>query len=309
MKEQFREKRFTEDKIKMLGHIQSIIGSYARQHIALTLRQLYYQLVSANLIANTEKEYKKLGVFITDARYSGLVDWEAIEDRIRIPTIPSEFADILELVEAAKNSYRLPRWEGQEYYVELMIEKDALSSVLAPKARKWHIPFSVNRGYSSASAMYDTYKRILDAVENQKSIKVLYIGDHDPSGLDMVRDIRDRIEEFMLSQLSEEQIGDAIEVIHIALTTEQVRKYKPPPNPAKITDPRATKYISEFGRTSWEVDALKPEIVQALLEDAIKEYVDVAKMERIIDEEKKDLKQLEDFAKKLEKKKDKKKKS
>lgn len=130
MKEKFRDKKFGKDNLEMLEKIMEVVEEFERQKIKLTLRQLYYQLVSRGIIPNVQKEYARLSSLLTDARYCGLIDWEAIEDRIRVPEIPQEFDDVLDLIEAAKNSYRLPRWEGQKYYVELYTEKDALSSVL-----------------------------------------------------------------------------------------------------------------------------------------------------------------------------------
>ena len=323
MIEQFRKKRFSPESFALLKKALAIIEEYKRQHITMTLRQLYYQLVSQDVIPNNLKSYKRLGTILADGRYAGLVDWEAIEDRIRVPKRHSQFDDVLDLVEAAKASYRLDRWAGQKYYVELFTEKDALASVLKPIADKWHIYFCVNRGYSSATAMYDTAKRIEEEFDEEydndkmevtmkKKAVILYLGDHDPSGLDMVRDIKERIVEFLIGrrdytdftddsdyEIRKEIIEENIEVIHIALTTEQVKKYKPPPNPAKMTDTRSTGYINRFGKSSWEVDALKPEVMIKLVDDAIKQYVDVDKMNKIIEQEKQDMKAIEEFAKKL----------
>lgn len=323
MIEQFRKVRFSSYKANLLKQIIEIIDEYEKQKIKLTLRQLYYQLVSRDLIPNSQKEYSKLSNLVTRGRYGGLIDWDAIVDRHRTQKIHPQFDSILDLIKAAKNSYRLDRWEGQDYYVELFTEKDALASILNPIADKWHIYFCVNKGYSSATAMYDTAKRIEEALntpigadpnnadtKNKKAI-ILYLGDHDPSGLDMVRDIRERIVEFLIGDIINDDykfansrknyIEEKIEVIHIALTTEQVKKYRPPPNPAKMTDPRSTHYVFEFGKTSWEVDALKPEIMIRLVDNAISEYVDMNKMQKVIDKEKETIKPIEELASKLSK--------
>lgn len=303
MKEQFREKKLSKEKLILLHQMEVIIVEYQSQEIKLTLRQLYYQLVARGLIPNQVKEYQKLSCLLTDARYNGDVDWEVIEDRIRVPDIPSEWEDVLELIRSAKQSYRLPRWEDQEYYVELFTEKDALSSVLSPIATKYHISFCVNRGYTSASAIYDLSKRVIDKIEQGKKVKILYLGDHDPSGLDMVRDIKTRLTELLEQGDDFHSFDENVEIIPVALTKEQINKYNPPPNPAKITDPRAKWYISEYGNKSWEVDALKPEIMIKIVEDAIVELVDLEKYKKIIQKEKKDMEKLEKFAKQLNKRK------
>ena len=175
MIEKFREKRFNPEKLILLERIKEILKEFEKQNIAVTLRQLYYQLVSRDLIPNRVQEYAKLSTLLTDARYCGIIDWSAIEDRIRIPEMHSEFEDVLDLIKSAKasyrldsyrldsyrlDSYRLDRWKGQEYYIELWTEKDALSSILSPIAEKWHIHFCVNRGYTSATAIYDAHRLV-----------------------------------------------------------------------------------------------------------------------------------------------------
>jgi hypothetical protein len=309
MKEKFRDKKFGAEKLILLKHIDTILKEFDRQDIKVTLRQLYYQLVTKELIPNKKSEYSRLSELLTDARYCGLVDWEAIEDRIRVPKMHSEFKDVPDLIESAKYSYRLDRWKGQENYVELWTEKDALSSILHPIANKWHIHFCVNRGYSSATAMYDASKRVAEAIDDGKKVIILYLGDHDPSGEDMVRDIRQRLIEFggsggydgndepLLADEDEEL--DFFHVTKIALTDEQVKMYRPPPNPAKMTDPRADAYVRQHGATSWEVDALRPDVMIKLVEQSILDLVDLEKMMQIQDKEKKDMKQLENFGKKV----------
>lgn len=294
MKEQFRSKKFNTKNSILLQKCLSILDEYENKGIKVTLRQLYYQLVARGIIPNLDKEYHKLSGILTDARYCGLADWDAIEDRIRIPHRHPEFDSVLELVEVAQNSYRLDRWKDQEYYIELFTEKDAISSVLKPIADEWHIYLNVNRGYSSATAMYDASQRFIEYnkigdLNPKKECILLYLGDHDPSGLDMVRDIEDRLIEF----------GCEIKVIPIALTMDQVKQYNPPPNPAKITDSRAKNYIAKYGRVSWEVDALPPDVMIDLVNSKIKEHVDEEKMELVKKQEKEDMKQLEEFAETL----------
>jgi hypothetical protein len=132
--------------------------------------------------------------------------------------------------------------------------------------------------------MHDASERIKNKQDDKKCY-ILYLGDHDPSGVDMVRDIKDRLEEF----------GAEAEVIRIALTQEQIKRYNPPPNPAKITDPRAKDYIAKFGNTSWEVDALNPDVLHKVIKKAVEELIDADKFNAKIEQEKKDKKKLEKF--------------
>jgi hypothetical protein len=269
MKEQFKDINITPNKMQMVDLCNNIVGIYQAQNLRLTLRQLYYQLVTRNAIKNEERSYKIIGKLVSDARLAGLIDWDAIEDRVRIPRIPTEFANLKELVDAAVASYRLPRWEGQDYYVELWVEKDALSGVLAPLARKYHVTLMVNRGYSSSSAMYESATRF--SQHTDQTCILLYLGDHDPSGEDMVRDIQERLTMFLVD----------VEVTKVALTYEQVQQYNPPPNPTKITDTRSAGYIEKYGEECWEVDALPPDTLHSIIESSITKYVDMELMDEI----------------------------
>ena len=262
--------------------VQEIVDEYLAQGYRLTLRQLYYQFVARDLIANKEAEYRKLGNVVNKMRLPGL-DWNAIEDRNRVPSVPSEWNDIPELVDTALRSFRLPRWEDQPHYCELWVEKAALAGVLEPMASEYHVTLMVNRGYSSQSAMYESARRILrNAVADGrgKPVTVFYLGDHDPSGQDMVRDIQDRLDMFTMNSLD-------LDVKCIALTTEQVEQYDPPPNPTKLSDSRAEGYIARHGHECWEVDALDPDTLQQLIRDEFEAVVDMRKMDKVKRREKK----------------------
>lgn len=192
MKEKFKKIRFRTESLKLIGHCEKITQNYLQQNLRLTLRQLYYQLVTKNIIKNEERAYNNLKNLIRDARLTGMIDWDAIEDRVRVPVVPSEWNNLSELVNAALDSYRLPRWKDQPFYVELWVEKDALTGVLQPLADQFHVPLIVNHGYSSTSAMYEASKRFLERGDGKDKV-LLYLGDFDPSGEDMVRDIADRM--------------------------------------------------------------------------------------------------------------------
>jgi hypothetical protein len=198
-----------------------------------------------------------------------------------------------------------------------------MESVLKPIANKFHIYFGVNKGYSSASTMYDLAQRIKDKIFERKRVVILYLGDHDPSGLDMIRDIRERIEEFLtqgddpvsleacnddLEPILDENgdICPSFEVIPLALNMTQIRQYNPPPNPAKITDPRAGWYIGRYGEKSWELDALEPKILMDITQQGVLRYLDVDKYNAWIEKEKNQIKALESFGDSLVNEEDKK---
>jgi len=270
--------------------IAKIIDEYKEQGYVLTLRQLYYQLVSRGIIPNRNAEYAKLSSLLVEGRMAGIIDWDAIEDRLRQPYLPYYVEGIEDAIKDTIDYYRLDRQKGQDTYIELWVEKDALSGVLKPITSYYHVNLMVNRGYSSCSAMYQAYKRFSREERLDKNVAILYLGDYDPSGLDMLRDIQSRLEEFGLS---------VFEIKHIGLTKEQIEKYNPPPNPAKITDPRAAWYISQHGETSWEVDALNPDVLNKLIKKNIEDLIDMDLFEKQLQQEIKDKKELEKYMKKF----------
>jgi hypothetical protein len=284
--------------LEVVDKCNEIIAAYRAQGLTLTLRQLYYQFVSRDLIPNTEKSYKNLGNVVSKARLAGMLDWNAIEDRGREPDRRSEFSNLEDLVDAAVRSYRLPRWQGQRCYAELWVEKAALAGVLEPLARKWHVTLMVNKGYSSQSAMYASAQRFIDAFGADdgpaRDMWLFYLGDHDPSGEDMVRDIQDRLNLFT-------RADGMVTVRKLALTMAQIEEYDPPPNPAKMSDSRAGKYVDKHGYESWEVDALEPRVLQELINVAFEEIVDSDLMDTVIEREELDKTKLRKAAKRLTK--------
>jgi len=266
-------KNFRKDTMLLLEKIVVMVDDYERKGYRMTLRQLFYQLVSHDILPNDQKKYKKLSTIIKDARMAGLIDWDVIEDRIRIPTMPSEFENISHLVKAAISSYRRDRWENQGCYVEVWVEKDALSGILEPMTRKYHVHLLVNRGYSSTSALHESVLRIKQ--QQDKECVILYLGDHDPSGKNMITDIRNRLEQFQCD----------VTVRDVTLTMEQIKQYNLPPNPAKKSDPRSDEYIKKHGNLSWELDALTPEVLNQLVSSNIEEFLDMDEYQRIINQE------------------------
>lgn len=282
MKEQFTDKlKLSKSNIEMLDKINNILEEYVNDGYVLTLRQLYYQLVSRDIIPNNDREYAKLSNILKNGRMAGVVDWSSIEDRVRVPRLPYWVTDVNEAIRDTILQYRINRMQGQKHRVEIWVEKDALSNVLYRVSEKYHIRLMVNRGYSSVSAMYDAYRRLID------NDIILYFGDHDPSGIDMIRDIEDRLLEF----------GINVNVKPVALTMNQILEFNPPPNPAKIADPRAKWYIKKYGKTCWELDAIPPRELIILAEDAVKNVIDIDLYNKMLDKEKNDIKELEAFLK------------
>lgn len=297
------------DKALIVSQIKAITDDYARQNYKLTLRQLYYQLVSQDAIPNNDKVYKKLSNILDDCRYSGYIDWEAIEDRGRSIDQAYYEEDVAGALERTLDYYKLNRQDGQDVHIEVWTEKDAISNIIKRAVAPYTIIMAVNKGYTSSSAIYKSYKRFSGVLNEGKKVVVLYFGDHDPSGLDMIRDIYER---HLLMFCNGEQIDDLVvaewineygsttnddklefikenfKVVPIGLTMEQIKEYAPPPNPAKITDPRAAWYIKQHGKKSWEVDALKPEVMIKIVKDSVLKYISEPTYYNVLAKEKED---------------------
>jgi hypothetical protein len=252
---------FKEATIQLIEKADEILTDLAFQGFTVTLRTLYYQLVSRNIIANKESEYKRLGSIINDARLDGSIDWLHIADRTRNLAGLNHWRSPEQIIQAVEPSFLLDGWEAQKYRPEVWIEKDALVGVIEGICHELDVPFFSCRGYVSQSEMWRAGKRLLRYVANGQRPMIFHLGDHDPSGLDMTRDIRDRIKLFMG--------GNKFDLTRLALNKAQIEEYDPPPNPTKVTDSRANGYIALHGDSSWELDALEPRIIRDIIREAI----------------------------------------
>jgi hypothetical protein len=267
MKHAFLTKRFNSRSANTVKTVNTILTEYAAAGYIVTLRQLYYQLVARNYIENTEKSYKNLGQLVNDARLAGLIDWAAICDRGRETTVPPAWRDMAHILSQAAQQFAIDKWADQPNYVELMVEKQALEGVLEPVCLGLQIRFTANKGYSSASALYETGAHLHDQYCRGKRVHVLYLGDHDPSGLDMTRDVQERLTLFS---------GVPVTVHRLALNMEQVEEMRPPENPAKTTDTRFHDYARRFGTSSWELDAIEPRRLAQMVTHAVESLRDGA---------------------------------
>jgi hypothetical protein len=258
------DRNFSAESLEVIDRADALCADYAAQGYNLTLRQLYYQFVSRAWIPNSQQSYKRLGSIVNDARLAGLIDWDHITDRTRNLESLAAWGSPSDIIDAVAAQYRTRRWADQPNYVEVWVEKEALADVVSRPADRWQVPYFSCRGYVSQSEMWGAAQRILNAEKRGKRAIIIHLGDHDPSGIDMTRDIRDRLEIF----------GTGVRVRRIALTMEQVQQYDPPPNPAKLTDARAEGYIATYGDESWELDALDPATLDALIEDEILSWLD-----------------------------------
>lgn len=268
--ERYQRFNFADSTLKLIDTMNKIIAAYTEKGFVLTVRQLYYQLVARDVIENTQKSYKRVTSIANDARLAGLMDWDAIEDRTRSFVRRQRWENGKQILNAAAHSYHIDMWARQPRRVFVIIEKEALVGVLTPTCNALDTPILAARGYPSCTVLRDfANEDMLPSLADQ-DITVLHLGDHDPSGIDMTRDLTERISLFC---------RQPIELVRLALTMDQVEERQPPPNPAKTTDSRFQQYMEEFGTESWELDALPPEYLVELVETEIRSRIDEAQWE------------------------------
>ena len=340
---------WTTTKEEVVRNIAKIVNRYAKEGETLTLRQLHYQFVGhVPGYVNHDTAYKKLGNILDDLRYCGVVPWNSFEDRGRKPFLPYSVKDIPDALKDTVDQYRLDRQEGQPVHVELWTEKDALSAIFSKITSEYHVRLVINKGYTSSTAAYEAYRRFAEQIQAGRKVVILYFGDHDPSGLDMVRDITERISFFLsrgeqldmrkemddwheqqrttvweicdyydrerlaariMKQGSDPSNDDweewnglrnryflekseLFQVKHIGLTMDQIKQFKLPENPTKLTDSRADGYIRKFGKKCWEVDAIDLVELRRILQSAIEKTIDIKQFKSVVSREKKELKEL-----------------
>ena len=273
------KRRFSGQWLEMIRTVNIVLEEYGAQGYELTLRQLYYQLVARDLFPDTEKwsfsngrwvrssegtknadpNYGWLGRIVNDGRLAGLIDWNYVVDRTRGLKELAHFKNAADALHQLADWYYVDMWKRQDVRLEVWIEKDALVGVIEGVCQEFDVPYFSCRGYTSQSEMWRAAMRLKTWVEAGQEVQIIHLGDHDPSGVDMSRDIFDRIKMFM----------GGVEVRRIALNMDQVEEFNPPPNPAKITDSRCGVYVEKYGDKSWELDALEPSVINGLIRDTI----------------------------------------
>lgn len=279
---QYKEINFRPKSLELIGLVNQVINEYKAQGYELTLRQAYYQLVARGYIPNNERSYKNIGNLINDGRLAGLIDWTAITDRTRNLRGNSHWSNPSDVIASAKCSYLLNKWKGQPNYVEVWVEKDALVDIVGQACRPLDTPYFSCRGYTSQSEMWSAAQRFIRQGDRENRI-IIHLGDHDPSGIDMTRDIQERLTMF----------GANVHVKRVALTMKQIETYNPPPNPAKMTDSRCWKYIENFGYESWELDALEPKMLTNLITEQVTMYRDDEIYQAVCDREDREKEELQ----------------
>jgi hypothetical protein len=283
-----------EAGIRQVGVVNGIVEEYQAQGLNLTLRQVYYQMVARGHIANNSSEYNKLGRIVNEGRLQGLISWEAIEDRGRALRGLRTYSSPEEAIAGVAEGYRQDLWKEQQWRPEVWVEKDALSGVIAGVCNRHRVDFFACKGYVSQSEMWRAGQRLAGYVNAGQRPIIFHLGDHDPSGVHMTADNRQRLTLFA---------GVPVMVQRLALNMGQIEELRPPPNPAKMTDSRADDYVRMMEAldapdpyTSWELDALDPRAIDELIHNAVERIKDPAVWDESLEREVEARRHLYDLA-------------
>lgn len=231
----------------------------------MTCRQLFYRLVSAGVIGKTEGEYQRTVVRLTALmRKSGELPFGWITDNTRFMRRPRTNSSLADALADTARFYRRDIWDEQDAYVEIWLEKDALSGVLWPVTSEWHVPLMVTRGYASLSFLHSAAETIRF---EEKPTFIYYFGDYDPSGLDIPVKVEAGIRDFA------PEVDLTFE--RVAVTKDQIESYGLPTRPTKKTDSRAKRFEGQ----SVEVDAIPPDELRHLVASCITRHLDYKTLE------------------------------
>ena len=256
----------------LLSAVRAVAEQYKR-YLPLTLRQIYYQLVGAGIIENNENSYKNLSRLLSAARTEGSIPWEVMEDRTRYTHELQSDACADDFIEWQKKAfltnYRRDLSQTQPKYLEVWIEKDALSGLFKRVCEAWHVRLVVCKGFMSTSFLHEYAERARAAWSRERDPVVIYFGDFDPSGMAMLESYAD--------SLPEKHGVDYVIFYRAALNPEDVARYGlfHDPNALKVSDSRAAHFVERYGRYAVELDALPPDVLTQRIEESIAKYMDI----------------------------------
>lgn len=235
----------------------------------MTVRQVYYQLVSRQVIENNRGQYQAVSNALVDARKEGRIPWDWIEDRLRRPREVSMYRDLPDFLGVVAYSYQRDVWPTQPAYVEEWLEKDALSGIFEEELRPYSVTLNVGRGYDGWDSIHHATDRYRHAWAGDIPTTILYFGDFDPSGEDMVRSLGERLEFF----------GYRPSIVKCALTFDDISRYQLPPDFTKHTDTRRAAFVAKYGDLAVELDALPVDVLRARLVAEVESRMDLEALE------------------------------
>lgn len=253
---------------KIIDEARQILLEYS----PMTVRQVYYRLVATQIIANTRTQYKAVCRALVAARQEGSIPWHRIEDRLRRPRKVPMWGSVSQYAVSARHWYRRDVWLTQPHLVEVWLEKDALSGIFESILQPFGVTLNVGRGYDGWSSINQAAMRYL---RWKGATTILYFGDFDPSGRDMVRSLIDRISFF----------GTSPNLKISAILKSDIETYNLPPDFTKSTDSRQAAFVAKHGDISVELDALPIQVLRRRIREAIEAHMDLDALEETTERE------------------------
>jgi hypothetical protein len=276
-----RRRRRTMAALEVID--EAIVTAAATEN-PVTLRGVYYRVVSAGVVDKTEAGYQLVGRQLLKLRRSGRVPYSWITDGTRLVRKPASWSSLDEMLSTAARTYRRSLWDEQQASVIVLSEKDAISGVVYPVTARWDVELGIVRGYSSETFTYSIAESVLANDQSYKTTFIYQLGDHDPSGVDAWRSFQQRVRDFAP--------GADVEFERLAVTPEQIAQYELPTRPTKRSDTRASGFEGE----SVEVDALPPNVLREVVQDAILRHLDLDQLRAAQDGQRVDRQFLEALA-------------
>ena len=254
-------KKLRDKTLKLIETAHAILASDP----PMTVRQVYYRLVASQVIENNPNQYQRIIYTLIQAREKGLIPWRLIEDRSR------RLRDHYGSTDAAFWTHHVLRhltrydrhpWQGQSRLVELWLEKEALSGILDRYASQYYLTLNVGRGFDSVTTVHDAAERY----KYREEVLILYFGDFDPSGEEMVTSLKERLARYGAPHA---------QILKVALTREDIDIYNLPHDFTKATDTRSKAFIAKHGDIAVELDALPPAVLRERVESSIREHIDL----------------------------------
>ncbi|MFM9073300.1 MAG: hypothetical protein ACKOOC_07865 [Cyanobium sp.] len=262
---------------EQIANIRAAIFDYCEKYQPLTVRQLFYALVCQGLIDKSETEYKQtVGRLAKEMRLEGDLPWHWLVDNTRWIRKPSSYGSLADCVESSSRAYRRSLWQQSDEYVDVWLEKDALSGVLYDVTSEYDCPLMVTRGHPSLSFLREAAETM---VATRKAVTVYYFGDYDPSGKDIARNCPERLRQFM-EEISHDEWecsdpirpfdgGPKLNFIEVAVNECQIDEWNLPTRETKGSDSRAAK----FGSRSVELDAIPPDQLRAMVRACLDQHI------------------------------------
>ena len=256
------------------------LSSIVQEQQPMTCRAVYYQAVSAGLIDAGKKQYNRLLAILASLRKSGEMPRDWIVDHLRTRLKPSSWTGLADYLETMRSCYRANLWAQQEAHVELFIEKDAIAGCVQNVAAEYDVALNVCRGYSSISQANDVaqyWRRI------SKPIFAYYLGDYDPSGIDMERELRAKLADYSgkVETAPADVDASSFSWRRLAIRPDDFKAYNLLKLPINRKDSRAAGFMRTHGKYAAEVDAIPPSELRRLVREAIEGHINQAAWERL----------------------------